>query len=103
MFAKFCSNNCTTSIFDYHSSYPNFCYDLCLIYCRKLQEGHQPGVDEAESAQHEYQERSNALVRENLCSLERRSDILDQNYFLIDNLMNLVLYNICIDCEGFKE
>jgi lysine-specific demethylase 3 len=66
-------NNCTTSIVDYHRSCPNCCYDLCLICCRELREGCQPGGDEAESAQQQSQVRANAHIRDGLGALARRS------------------------------
>lgn len=36
-------NNCRTSIFDFHRSCPNCSYDLCLICCREIREGHLQG------------------------------------------------------------
>ena len=35
----FCSDNCKTSIFDYHRSCKNCSFDLCLICCRELRSG----------------------------------------------------------------
>lgn len=34
-----CSNNCRTSIFDYHRSCPNCSYDLCLACCSEIRKG----------------------------------------------------------------
>ncbi|XP_056167765.1 lysine-specific demethylase JMJ25-like [Syzygium oleosum] len=39
-------NNCRTSIFDFHRSCPNCSYDLCLICCREIREGHLQGGEE---------------------------------------------------------
>ncbi|KAI3430167.1 JmjC domain-containing protein [Psidium guajava] len=39
-------NNCMTSIFDFHRSCPNCLYDLCLICCREIREGHLQGGEE---------------------------------------------------------
>ncbi|KAI4311393.1 hypothetical protein MLD38_036295 [Melastoma candidum] len=37
-------DNCCTSIFDFHRSCPNCSYDLCLMCCHELREGHLLGV-----------------------------------------------------------
>ncbi|KAK9275007.1 hypothetical protein L1049_022264 [Liquidambar formosana] len=39
-------NNCRTSIFDFHRSCPKCNYDLCLICCREIREGHLQGGEE---------------------------------------------------------
>lgn len=39
----FPSNNCHTSIVDYHRSCTKCSYDLCLRCCQELREGHVPG------------------------------------------------------------
>ncbi|KAK3007924.1 hypothetical protein RJ639_014733 [Escallonia herrerae] len=39
-------NNCKTSVFDFHRSCPLCSYDLCLICCRELREGHLRGGDD---------------------------------------------------------
>ncbi|WOL12791.1 lysine-specific demethylase JMJ25-like isoform X1 [Canna indica] len=36
-------DNCRTSIFDLHRSCPNCSYDLCLVCCREIGEGHLQG------------------------------------------------------------
>ncbi|WOL07679.1 lysine-specific demethylase JMJ25-like isoform X1 [Canna indica] len=36
-------DNCRTSIFDFHRSCPNCSYDLCLICCCEIREGHLQG------------------------------------------------------------
>ncbi|KAE8022997.1 hypothetical protein FH972_008754 [Carpinus fangiana] len=36
-------NNCKTSIFDFHRSCPRCCFDLCLICCQELRDGHLQG------------------------------------------------------------
>ncbi|KAF6136172.1 hypothetical protein GIB67_001581 [Kingdonia uniflora] len=48
-------NNCNTSIVDLHRSCPNpnCSYDLCLMCCRELREGLQPGGNEAKSARNQ--------------------------------------------------
>lgn len=38
-FTLFCSDNCKTSIFDYHRSCTNCSFDICLICCRELRAG----------------------------------------------------------------
>lgn len=42
----YCSNNCRTSIFDFHRSCPTCSYDLCLTCCREIQYGHLQGGGE---------------------------------------------------------
>ncbi|XP_062107930.1 lysine-specific demethylase JMJ26-like isoform X2 [Humulus lupulus] len=39
-------NNCRTSIVDFHRSCPRCSYDLCLICCREIQDGHLRGGGE---------------------------------------------------------
>lgn len=39
----FCSDNCRTSIFDFHRSCSNCSYDLCLTCCQELRDGHLRG------------------------------------------------------------
>ncbi|EYU23675.1 hypothetical protein MIMGU_mgv1a020177mg [Erythranthe guttata] len=41
-----CSNNCKTSIVDFHRSCPRCSYDLCITCCREIREGHLQGGDE---------------------------------------------------------
>lgn len=41
-----CSNNCKTSIFDFHRNCSSCSYDLCLTCCRELRDGHLKGGDE---------------------------------------------------------
>lgn len=41
-----CSDNCKTSIFDYHRTCLKCSYDLCLTCCQELREGRLQGVDE---------------------------------------------------------
>lgn len=41
-----CSDNCRTSIFDYHRSCSNCYSDLCLICCREICDGHLQGGGE---------------------------------------------------------
>lgn len=38
-----CSNNCKTSIFDYHRSCLNCSYDLCLVCCSEIRKGFLQG------------------------------------------------------------
>lgn len=54
------SDNCNTSIVDFHRSCPNSkCYyDLCLTCCRELRDGRQPGGSEAESSHRSFVERA---------------------------------------------
>eukprot|EP01018_Ginkgo_biloba_P010516 Gb_24423 [translate_table: standard] len=59
-------DNCNTSIVDYHRSCQNCSYDLCLICCRELREGCQPGGDEAESAEQHSTERAYSQARDSL-------------------------------------
>lgn len=40
-----CSDNCKTSIVDFHRSCPRCSYDLCLTCCQELREGHLQGGD----------------------------------------------------------
>lgn len=40
-----CSNNCKTSIFDFHRNCSSCSYDLCLTCCRELRDGHLKGGD----------------------------------------------------------
>lgn len=58
------SDNCNTSIVDYHRSCPNpsCSYDLCLTCCRELREGHQPGGSEAETSQQQFVEKAYSQV-----------------------------------------
>jgi len=42
------SDNCYTSIVDFHRSCSHCSYDLCLACCRELRDGHQPGGIEAD-------------------------------------------------------
>lgn len=44
-----CSDNCKTSIFDYHRSCPQCSYDLCLTCCRELRNDCLQGWEEGES------------------------------------------------------
>ncbi|KAM7518021.1 hypothetical protein LguiB_016983 [Lonicera macranthoides] len=39
-------NNCKTSIVDFHRSCTHCSYDLCLICCREIREGHLQGAEE---------------------------------------------------------
>eukprot|EP00261_Vitis_vinifera_P023820 XP_010655918.1 PREDICTED: lysine-specific demethylase JMJ25 isoform X2 [Vitis vinifera] len=39
-------DNCRTSIVDFHRSCPNCSYDLCLICCREIRDGHLQGGEE---------------------------------------------------------
>ncbi|KAF4356264.1 hypothetical protein F8388_000711 [Cannabis sativa] len=41
-----CSNNCRTSIVDFHRSCPKCSYNLCLICCREIRDGHLQGGGE---------------------------------------------------------
>lgn len=56
---KFNSDNCNTSIVNFHRSCPNpdCSYDLCLKCCSELREGCQPGGGEAESSRQQFIER----------------------------------------------
>ncbi|CBI29042.3 unnamed protein product, partial [Vitis vinifera] len=42
-------DNCRTSIVDFHRSCPNCSYDLCLICCREIRDGHLQGGEEESS------------------------------------------------------
>ncbi|XP_019081261.1 lysine-specific demethylase JMJ27 isoform X6 [Vitis vinifera] len=57
-------DNCNTSIVDFHRSCPNpdCSYDLCLICCRELREGRQPGGSEAETSHQQFVERAHGQV-----------------------------------------
>jgi hypothetical protein len=44
------SDNCSTSIVDFHRSCPTCHYDLCLSCCNEIRAGCQPGGEQAESA-----------------------------------------------------
>lgn len=44
-----CSDNCRTSIADYHRSCPICSYDLCLSCCRELRDGHLQGGEKGPS------------------------------------------------------
>ncbi|XP_059432802.1 lysine-specific demethylase JMJ25-like isoform X2 [Corylus avellana] len=39
-------NNCKTSIFDFHRSCPRCSFDLCLICCQEIRDGHLQGGEE---------------------------------------------------------
>ncbi|XP_060963342.1 lysine-specific demethylase JMJ26 [Cannabis sativa] len=41
-----CCNNCRTSIVDFHRSCPKCSYNLCLICCREIRDGHLQGGGE---------------------------------------------------------
>lgn len=53
------SDNCKTSIVNFHRSCPNrsCSYDLCLSCCCELRKGFQPGSTEAESSHRQFLER----------------------------------------------
>lgn len=55
----FDSDNCNTSIVNFHRSCPNpdCSYDLCLSCCWEIRKGSQPGGNEAESPHHQFVER----------------------------------------------
>lgn len=57
----FNSDNCNTSIVNFHRSCPNpeCSYDLCLNCCQELRKGIQPGGKESESSLDQFVERSN--------------------------------------------
>jgi lysine-specific demethylase 3 len=42
----FCSDNCKTSIFDFHRSCPRCSFDLCLTCCREIRDGNLQGGEE---------------------------------------------------------
>ena len=48
-FISSCSDNCRTSIVDFHRSCPNCSYDLCLTCCQEIRDGHLQGGEEEES------------------------------------------------------
>ncbi len=50
-----CSDNCKTSIVDYHRNWSGCDYDLCLTCSHELRLGHQPGGDQSESTQQKLQ------------------------------------------------
>lgn len=56
----FNSDNCNTSIVNFHRSCPdpNCSYDICLNCCRELRDGIQPGGAEAESSLQQFLENS---------------------------------------------
>lgn len=56
----FCSDNCNTSIVNFHRSCPSpdCSYDICLKCCHELRDGVQPGGTEAESSFQQFLENS---------------------------------------------
>lgn len=51
------SDNCYTSVVDFHRECLKCSYDLCLACCQELRDGHQPGGSEAFSAHQKFLER----------------------------------------------
>ncbi|CBI40561.3 unnamed protein product, partial [Vitis vinifera] len=69
-------DNCNTSIVDFHRSCPNpdCSYDLCLICCRELREGRQPGGSEAETSHQQFVERAHGQ----LAADDSKADVSNQ-------------------------
>lgn len=58
----FDSDNCNTSIVNFHRSCPNpdCSYDLCITCCHEIRQGSEPGGNEANSSHHQSVERVNS-------------------------------------------